>query len=70
MNAVEFTTEMTDSGLLRIPAEAAARLPKAGRVRIIVLTEDQAEDGEWQRGAYAQFLREDPPADAAYDSLR
>jgi putative acetyltransferase len=32
MNAVEFTTELTDSGLLWIPAEVAARLPKSGRV--------------------------------------
>jgi hypothetical protein len=70
MNAEEFTTELTDSGLLRIPAEVAARLPKSGRVRIIVLTEDQAEDAEWRLGAYAQFLREDPPADSAYDSMR
>jgi hypothetical protein len=70
MNALEFTTELTDSGLLRIPAEVAARLPKAGRVRIIVLTEDEAEDAEWRLGAYAQFLREDPPADSVYDSMR
>jgi hypothetical protein len=70
MNAVEFITELTDSGLLRIPAEVAARLPKAGRVRIIVLTEDQAEDAEWRLGAYDQFLRDDPPEDSVYDSMR
>ena len=70
MNAVEFTTELTDSGVLRIPSEAAAQLPKAGKARVIVLTDAETEDREWRLGAYAQFLREDSPEDAAYDSLR
>jgi len=69
MNAVEFTTELTDSGVLRIPSDAAAQLPKAGKARVIVLTDDQAEDAEWRLGAYAQFLREDPPEDAVYQSI-
>ena len=70
MKAVEFITELTESGILRIPSEIAARLPKTGKARIIVLPDDEAEDTEWRRGAYAQFLREDPPEDAIYDSLR
>ncbi|HRY50574.1 MAG TPA: hypothetical protein P5186_21190 [Candidatus Paceibacterota bacterium] len=70
MNAVEFTTELSDSGILRIPSEVAAQLPKAGKARVIVLTDGQTEDTEWRQGAYAQFLREDPPEDAIYDSLR
>jgi hypothetical protein len=70
MNAVEFTTELTNSGLLQIPAEAAARLPRAGKARVIILTDDEGEDTEWRSGAYAQFLREDPPEDAVYDCLR
>jgi hypothetical protein len=70
MNAVEFTIELTDSGILRIPSEVAAQLPKAGKARIIVLTDDEAEDTEWRQGAYAQFLREESPDDGIYDSLR
>jgi hypothetical protein len=70
MNTVEFTTELTNSGLLQIPAEAAARLPSAGRARVIILTDDEGEGTEWWSGAYAQFLREDPPEDAVYDCLR
>lgn len=70
MKAVEFTTELTDSDVLRIPTHVAAQLPKTGRARIIVLTDDQADEADWQLGAYAQFLREDPPEDAIYDSLR
>ena len=70
MNAVEFTAELTDSATLRIPAEAAAQLPKAGRARIIVLTDDQAEDAEWRLGEYAQYVPDEAPEDAIYDSLR
>jgi hypothetical protein len=70
MNAVEFTIELTESGKLQIPAEAAAQLPTTGRARVIILTDDRGEDGEWRSATYAQFLREDPPEDAVYDCLR
>jgi hypothetical protein len=70
MNAVEFTTELSDSAVLTIPTEIAARLPKAGRARVIVLTDEDNEDVEWRAAAYQQFLRDDPPEDAVYDSLR
>lgn len=70
MNAVEFTTELTDAAMLHIPQEIAARLPKTGKARVIVLTDEDADEAEWRAGAYEQFLREDPPEDAIYDSLR
>ena len=70
MKAVEFTTELSGKAVLVIPQDAAARLPKAGKARVIVLTGEQSEDAEWQQGAYQQFLREDPPEDAVYDKLR
>jgi hypothetical protein len=70
MNAVEFTTELKGESVLRIPNEIAARLPKSGRARIIVLTNDDSEDAEWRAASYEQFLREDPPEDSVYDSLR
>ena len=70
MNALEFTTELNGASVLTLPAEVAARLPKAGRVRIIVLTEERPDDADWQAAAYGQFLRDDPPEDAIYDSLR
>jgi hypothetical protein len=70
MNAVEFTTELKGESVLRIPGEIAAKLPKSGRARIIVLTNDDNGDAEWQTAAYEQFLREDPPEDSVYDSLR
>jgi hypothetical protein len=70
MNAVEFTTELSGSETLRIPSEAAAQLPKSGKARVIVLTAGEESETEWRRGTYEQFLREDPPEDAIYDSLR
>jgi hypothetical protein len=70
MNAVEFTTELNGSNVLEVPSEVAARLPKAGRARVIVLTDGVDEEAGWRLGAYGQFVREDAPEDAIYDSLR
>lgn len=70
MNAVEFIAELGGSDMLKIPRSALDQLPKAGRARVIVLTDDTADDTEWQLGAYEQFLREDPPEDAIYETLR
>jgi hypothetical protein len=69
MNAVEFVTDLTGSGSLAVPADAAARLPRSGKARVIVLTEVQAEDENWRRAAYDQFLRDEPPEDAVYEAL-
>lgn len=70
MHAVEFTAELGPEPVLAIPQEAAAQLPKAGRARIIVLTADDAEHGEWRSAAYEQFMRDDSQEDAIYDSYR
>jgi hypothetical protein len=70
MNAVEFTAELAGTDVLKIPPNALAQLPKAGWARVIVLTGDSADDADWQQGSYELFLREDPPQDAIYESLR
>jgi hypothetical protein len=67
MNAIEFTTDLSDKPVLTIPNEVAARLPKTGKARVIVLTGD---DNDWQVSAYEQFLRDDSPEDALYEALR
>ncbi len=54
--------------MLPIPQEVADQLPKSGRARIIVLTDELTGDAEWRLGAYQQFLRDDSPEDAIYDS--
>ena len=70
MNAVEFTTELSGSSVLSIPTAVAAVLPKTGMARIIVLTNESSDDADWRAGAYAQFVRDDSPDDAIYDSCR
>jgi hypothetical protein len=70
MNAVEFTTELSGAAVLQIPSVAAAQLPKAGKARVIVLTDQDTDDAEWRAGAYEQFLRDDAPEDVIYDSCR
>jgi hypothetical protein len=70
MNAVEFTTELSGSPTLALPSDIAARLPKSGRARVIVLTDDELRDDVWQRGAYQQFLRDDVAGDEDYQKLR
>lgn len=70
MNAIEFVTELKGAAVFDIPSEIAARLPKAGKARIIVLTEEPTDDAEWRAASYEQFLRDDAPEDAIYDSMR
>ena len=40
MNTVEFTTELSGAAVLPIPREIAAQLPKSGKARVIVLTDE------------------------------
>jgi hypothetical protein len=70
MKAVEFTTELSGAAVLPIPGEVAAQLPKSGKARVIVLTEEDTDEAGWRAGAYEQFLRDDSAEDAVYDSLR
>ena len=70
MTALEFTTELSGASVLSIPPEIAAQLPKAGKARIIVLTEADTDETEWRKASYEQFLRGDPPEDAIYESIR
>ena len=57
--------------MLVIPPEIAIQLPKAGRVRVIVLSDEDADaDAEWRAASYEQFLANDSPEDAIYESLR
>jgi hypothetical protein len=70
MSAIEFTTELSDKPVLDVPEDVAERLPKAGKARVIVITNGSDDDSEWKAAAYEQFLRDDPDEDAVYDSLR
>jgi len=65
MHAVEFTTDLSSKPLLAVPQEAAAQLPKSGKARVIVLTSGDADDDEWRKASYEQFLREEWAGTAA-----
>ena len=69
MTAVEFTADLNEGGTLHIPSEVAKNLPRSGLARIILLTGDSDSDEAWQSAAYQQFLRDDAPEDAIYESL-
>ena len=70
MQAIEFTTELSESRTLSIPQDVAAQIPRSGKARVIVLTDDLPDDAGWRLGAYEQFLRDDAPEDAIYDTCR
>ena len=70
MHAIEFITELSEQPVLTVPREVAAQLPKQGRARIIVLTSDESlDDTQWRQAAYEQFMRDDAPEDAIFDSV-
>jgi hypothetical protein len=69
MNALEFTIDLANAPVFTVPKDVAAQLPKAGKARVILLT-DQPADPDWQAAAYQQFLRDDSPEDEIYESLR
>ena len=68
MRAVEFTAELGEQPFVRIPQEVAAQLPKGTQARIIILTTDDPDDAQWRSAAYEQFVSDDSPQDAVYDS--
>jgi len=46
MHALEFVTELKGAAVLDIPSDIAAHLPRAGKARVIVLTEEPTDDPE------------------------
>ena len=69
MNAIEFTTELTNSSVVNIPKNIALQMSESSSVQVIVLT-DESGDAKWQLGAYEQSLHDDSEEDAIYESLR
>jgi hypothetical protein len=61
---------LNGASALPLPREIADQLPKSGKARVIVLTEGDVNDEQWQRAAFEQFLRDDPPEDSVYDNCR
>jgi hypothetical protein len=70
MTPIEFETELRGESTLPLPPDVAARLPKTGRATVVLLVQDDADDAEWLRAAYEQFMKDDAPDDAIYDSYQ
>ncbi len=71
MQAVEFESVLTEKGDLAIPRDCAPRLPRAQKLRVIVLFGDPAapaEDLDWSRLTASQFLDGYSEKDAIYDA--
>ena len=67
MRQIEFDTELQDKPFLAVPQDVAAKLPKSGHAKVILLLAEDVEDEEWQAAAYEQFMREDSSEDSVYD---
>jgi hypothetical protein len=70
MASIEFETELRGEPALPLPPEVAARLPKSGRAKVVLLIQDDEEDEQWRRAAYEQFMKDDVPEDAVYDAYQ
>jgi hypothetical protein len=70
MSSIEFETELRGDRTLTLPPEVAERLPKSGRVMVVVLVPDDQDDQEWRRAAYEHFMKDDAPEDDVYDAYQ
>jgi hypothetical protein len=68
MQAIEFSAEL-NGNTLTIPSNVLSQLPASSTARVILLLDGDTEDKSWREASYRQFLKDDAPEDAAYDSL-
>jgi len=69
MKAVKFDSRLGPDNSLTVPAEASSEIPKDVPIHVIVLFPDVAEDREWQRLTYEQFLAGYGEGDHIYDAI-
>jgi hypothetical protein len=67
MSSIEFEAELRGESTLALPPEVVERLPKSGRVTVVMLVPDDPDDKQWRLAAYEQFMKDDGPEDAVYD---
>ncbi|HEV2972711.1 MAG TPA: hypothetical protein VGY55_22275 [Pirellulales bacterium] len=70
MSSIEFETELHGEPVLALPPDVVARLPKSGRATVIVHVQNDDEDQQWRKASYEQFMKDDGPDDAVYDSYQ
>jgi hypothetical protein len=70
MSPIQFETDLRGDSTLPLPPDVVARLPKSGRVTVVVLVRDDVDDLTWRRSAYEQFMKDDGAEDAVYDAYQ
>ena len=70
MTSIEFQTELHGGSSLPLPPEVVVQLPTSGRAKVVLLVQDDTSDAEWRHAAYEQFMKDDDPEDAVYDSYQ
>lgn len=69
MQAIEFSTEIKPNHTIEVPEAYAALLQAHQKVRIIILLEEDEEQGLWNKMTTEQFLEGFAEEDSVYDKL-
>ncbi|QEG34633.1 hypothetical protein [Bythopirellula goksoeyrii] len=65
----QFDTQFQSDGSLVVPPDVAAQLHPEDALRVVISTENDEEDAQWQRLVTEQFLKGYGPGDDIYDEL-
>lgn len=69
MKAIEFQSELTSEGVLKVPARAVDLIPPGQRVRVLVLLSESLDDQAWEQLAASEFGQGYAESDGIYDQL-
>jgi hypothetical protein len=70
MKTVEFQSRLNADRTVSVPESVALQLPTGEAFRVvIVLTDSENEEHEWNHMAAAEFLKGYAESDAVYDDL-
>ncbi|MGA2035015.1 MAG: hypothetical protein ABSG68_22425 [Thermoguttaceae bacterium] len=70
MKVLEFQTQISPDGTLKLPSDIAAQIPGDDPVRVMLLVGDSFEDEDWKRLTADRFLAGYSHSDDIYDSLQ
>ena len=68
MKVLEFQTQITSAGTLKLPPDIAAQIPGDDRVRVVLVFGDSSEDADWKRLTADRFLAGYSQGDDLYDT--
>ena len=65
----EFQSHLNSNNTIAIPQDVASQLQPSEPVRVVLVTGEKTDDGEWNRMTAEQFLKGYAPGDDVYDQL-